>query len=319
MSHFSAFARPLSGSVTFLLGGLLLTAAFAAEPARWSLEAEEYGQVLRRGDGQPVFRYLTDKPEGSPLTANSACCLYPVFTPSGERAVEMAPEDHRHHRGVYLAWHSLRVGDHRADFWGWDSLAPTETRVIRNRRVALVSADADQAEVAVENAWMMGERVLVDERLTIRARQEGAAYVLELDFLLTPRDSMEIERTAFGGFCVRGRMAADRVVYDAEGRVERGDPHHLQPERNWPAADWYAYQTRLDDGRLVGTAVVNHPDNPPTTWHNIVRWGMINPCIAAPAAIQREAGQPLRLRYVLVVHDGRHPRELLRQLSSVDR
>ncbi len=300
---------------TILLAGIFLATASAADEGRWTLVDQEHGKVLHRADGQPVFRYLTDIPEGSALTANSACCLYPVYTPSGERAVEFAPADHRHHRGVYLAWHSLRVGDQRADFWGWDSLAPTETRVIRNRRVELVDTDAEQAQVAVHNAWMLGEEVLVDERLTITARQEGQAYVLELDFRLTPQAPLEIEQTAFGGFCVRGRMAEDRTIYNSQGLVERPNPHHMEPERNWPAEPWYAYQTRLEDGRVVGAAVVDHPDNPPTTWHNIVGWGMINPCIAAPAAVRREAEQPLRLRYVLVVHDGEHPRELLQQLS----
>ena len=82
--------------------------------------------------GRAVFRYMTKKPAETNLTANSVCCLYPVYTPSGEAAVDFAPGDHRHHRGVFLAWHATK-GKKPADFWGWGEFAPTENRVIENR------------------------------------------------------------------------------------------------------------------------------------------------------------------------------------------
>jgi hypothetical protein len=300
------------GSALLPMALFALAAGASADDAeRYRLTPDEHGMVLKRPDGETVLRYMTRKPEDSGLTANSVCCLYPVFTPSGERAVEFAPEDHRHHRGVYLAWHAMTVGDQRADFWGWGARAPTEERVIRNRSVELANADADHAQIQVRNDWMIGEQVAVEEQLTIVARLQGDAYVIDLDFQLTPAADLELDQTAFGGFCVRGRRSPEAVVYDPQGRVDRPNPHHLKPETNWPPAAWYGYEARLDNGQILGTAIVNHPENPPTTWHNIAALGMINPCIAAPAAVQRKAGEPLRLRYRLVVHDGPRPIELL--------
>ena len=62
--------------------------------------------------------------------------------PSGERAVDFAPGDHRHHRGVFLAWHATE-GQKPADFWGWGKFTPTDGRVI-----ALASGGAKPLEEA---------------------------------------------------------------------------------------------------------------------------------------------------------------------------
>jgi hypothetical protein len=73
---------------------------------------------------------------------------------------------------------------------------------------------------------------------------------------------------------------------------------------------------QLDSGETVGTAVIHHPDNPPSTWHNLKPVAMVNPCIAASAAVARKAGEPLRLRYRLVIHDGPAPTDLPNQLAE---
>ena len=70
--------------------------ASAADQATYTLVPDEHGMVLKAPDGKTVFRYMTKKPKETNLTANSVCCLYPVFTPSGVRAVDFAPGDHRH-------------------------------------------------------------------------------------------------------------------------------------------------------------------------------------------------------------------------------
>ena len=76
--------------------------AWTAEeaPAAFTLTPDEHGMVLKAPDGKTVFRYMTRKPAKTNLSANSVCCLYPVNTPSGVRAVDFAPGDHRHHRGI---------------------------------------------------------------------------------------------------------------------------------------------------------------------------------------------------------------------------
>jgi len=283
--------------------------------ATFTLAADEHGMVLKTPDGRTVLRYMTKKPANTKLSANSVCCLYPVNTPSGERAVEFAPADHRHHRGVFLAWHATE-GRKPADFWGWGEWAPTEGRVIRNRSVKLVDADATCAKLAVRNDWTIEEDVMIEEALSVTARQEKHAYVIDLDFQLIPTVDVTLKQTAFGGFCVKARHDGKAHYRSPKGKVDLPAPHHLKPDSDWPAADWYDYTIELTGGKTIGVAVLDHPDNPPTTWHNLGSIAMVNPCIVAPGAVTIKKGRPLKLRYRLVVHDGPTPAELLKKLST---
>ncbi|MHC4496801.1 MAG: DUF6807 family protein, partial [Planctomycetota bacterium] len=73
---------------------------------------------------------------------------------------------------------------------------------------------------------------------------------------------------------------------------------------------------KLENGKTIGVGVINHPDNPPSTWHNPRYVWMVNPCIVAGEPVKVDKGKTLRLRYRLVVHDGPTPAELLKNLSS---
>jgi hypothetical protein len=93
-------------------------------------------------------------------------------------------------------------------------------------------------------------------------------------------------------------------------------PSHLKPESDWPAAPWYAYTLQLTNDVTASVAVMDHPNNPPSLWHNHPGLRMLNPCIIAPAAVILKAGQPLILRYRIVAADGPASTEMLRALSA---
>ncbi|MDP2897398.1 MAG: PmoA family protein [bacterium] len=314
----TAGARSAAAIALFLFMSLAEhgDAGAAEEAAKaFTLTPDEYGMVLKTPDGRTVFRYMTKKPADSELTANSVCCFYPVNTPSGERVVDFAPSDHRHHRGIFLAWHSM-TGKEKADFWGWGEWAPTKDRVIQNRSVKLVESDASHAVLEVRNDWLVEERPMIHELLKVDARETKGAYVIDLDYRLTPTEDVTLDRTAFGGFCVKARKEGKGVYESPSGEVKLPDPHYLKPETDWPAADWYDYTIRLDSGKTVGIAVLDHPSNPPTTWHNLAPIAMVNPCIVAPGSVKLTRDTPLRLRYRLVIHDGPKVFELLKELSD---
>jgi Ni,Fe-hydrogenase III component G len=84
----------------------------------------------------------------------------------------------------------------------------------------------------------------------------------------------------------------------------------------WPAADWYDYTIALAGGKTIGAAVIDHPGNPPATWHNPRYVWMINPCIVARGPVTVKQGTPLTLRYRVVTHDGATPKALLDALAK---
>ncbi len=315
-------APPLAAAL--LVIALLLSVALpaAAEPTyTLTPDKEKLGQELKTPDGRTVLRYMTKRPAETKLTANSVCCLFPLNTPAGVRAVDFAPSDHPHHRGVFLAWHATDVGS-RADFWGWGEMAPTEGRVIENRAVELAHADAKQAKFKVHNEWMADGKKAIDEHSEVVVREEGPAYVVDLTYKLTPTEKVTLERSAFGGFCVKARKDGKAEFAGPEDVSSLKPPHYLKPETDWPAADWYNYTIKLNEPagekkiEKIGVTVVDHPNNPPTTWHNLKGISMINPCIVAPAAVSFTKDKPLVLRYRLVVHDGPLQKELTEKLSK---
>jgi Methane oxygenase PmoA len=178
---------PLTRRVFLALTG---TAAFGpslrGQPRGWTLEADAAGKTLKDPRGVVVLGYLTSKPPGIPLEGNSACCIHPFNTVGGECATDIAPPDHRDHRGVFFAWHDMSFtrGSEtlRGDFWGWGQFAPIDGRVITNRDLRLARSDAASAEIAVRNDWMIGKQTVMQEATTIGVRDRAGARMLDLAF-----------------------------------------------------------------------------------------------------------------------------------------
>ena len=316
---------------------LILTGAamgMSAQSNSYKLEPAAAGQTLEAPDGRVAFTYLTAKPEGSNLRANSACCFHPLNTPSGERLTDLAPGDHVHHRGVFLAWHSMdfrRKADFsklgplgpthgfditRADFWGWGEFAPTDQRVIRNTGLTLAKAADKSAEIAITNAWTIRGDRFAEERTTGVWQERDGANVLDLTYALTPDWDMTLNQTPFGGFCVRARNDGESWYEGPNGRVTLPDPHYSAADLNWPPAEWYGYGIKLKNGKTIGCAVIDHPSNPRATWHNPRYVWMINPCIVSEKPVAVASGTPLQLRYLVMVFDGEIPGPLVRQLAA---
>jgi len=315
-------ARLAAGATALLiilLGALVPLGAFAAEAA-YTLSRDDTGAVLKAPDGRPVLRYETKKAPDSPLSANSACYFHPLYTPGGLAVTDAAPSDHRHHRGIFLAWYAMH-GAKDADFWGWGQFAPTKGRVIENRSVERriagnPHADQQKAELAIQNAWMADGAVMLDESLRATVRQQGVATVLDLVYTLTPTADTRLDQSSFGGFSVRSRKDGQFAFIGPEGEVKRPVPHYLKAETDWPAADWYGCTLTLADGKAVGIAVVDHPKNPPALWHNNRGVWFLNPCITAPGPLALKKGEPLVLRYRVVAFDGPAPAELIKTLAA---
>jgi hypothetical protein len=301
----------------------------------YTLEPVPFGMRLKTPDGRIVLEYLTKKPDNSGLTSPSAACFHPVNTPTGERVTALAPDDHPHHRGIFLGWHDSEFrapanldnyGPHRpiralnitkADFWAWGEYAPREGRVIENRGVKLLNADSGHAEIEIHNEWTVRNRKMLDEINIATVAERDGVYVLDLEYRLSPLADYVLNRASFGGFDVQGRKDGESYYANAKGKVELPDPHYSLPDLNWPPAPWYDYSIRLKGSqKTVGFAVIDHPLNPSTTWHNSTHLWMLNPVITAGGPFTIRQGETLRLRYRVVIHDGDTPATLLEKLAA---
>ncbi len=304
----------------------------------FSLRPVEYGMQLTTPDGRVVFEYMTKKPEDVGLTSPSVACFHPVNTPSGERVTALAPDDHPHHRGMYVAWQDAEFWEPldpakrtatsplfgwqitRADFWGWGEYAPRIGREIQNVEVKLVGADHTRAQLEIHNAWRVrtqwSDRKMADETTLATVEERDGVYVIDVIFTLVTAADYHLAKQAFSGFNFQARKDGESYYTNAAGRVTLHDPHYSVPELNWPPAPWYGYVIKLASGKTVGAVVMDHPENPPTTWHNSRSLWMLNPNIAALRPFTIQKGVPLTLRYRVVVHDGTTPTALIQKLSD---
>jgi hypothetical protein len=162
----------------------------------------------------------------------------------------------------------------------------------------------------------LDDTTVLAELLAADLRVEPRVSILDLRYQFTPEADLKLSRWAFSGFCLRLRKDGEGILHSPTGPVTLPDPNHLKPESNAPDAAWYAVALTLPDGTKCGGAVMNHPANPPTTWHNARSIRMLNPCIVAPGEVMWPAGQAQTLRYRVVAFDGELPRAELDQLAA---
>ncbi len=321
-------------ALIWVLGGHLL-AGQTKPGSAYTLQPSTYGMQLKTPDGRVVLEYLTKKPEGSPLTSPSVACFHPVNTPTGETVTALAPDDHPHHRGMYFGWHDSefrapvnldKYGPNKplralnitkADFWGWGAYATREGRLVETRDVKLTRADASQAVMEIRNEWTVRGRKMLDEVNVATVTERDGVYVIDQEYRVTPTVEYVLNRASFGGFNVQGRKDGESWFSSSKGKLDMPDAHYSLPDLNWAPQPWYDFSIRLKaSGRTVGFAVMDHPTNPYTTWHNSSHLWMLNPVIVAGGPFTIPGGHTLRLRYRVVVHDGDAPIPLLETLSA---
>lgn len=303
-----------------LSGAAAIGTSLRSQARAYTLEPDAAGKTLKDPNGRVVLGYLTSKPAGVPLESNSACCIHPFNTLGGERATDIAPADHRTHRGIFFAWHDMEFRGKgetlRGDFWGWGKFAPTEGRVIQNRDLRLVRADATSAEIAVRNDWMIGSQAVLQEATTIRVGEEQGARVLDLTYRFTSDRDVTLNQMAFTGLCFRCRKDGPYFFSDSKGEVTLPNSGPTSPESDWPSREWYSHTVAINDSKTVASALIDHPGNPPSLWHGARSVSFLQPCIAAPGAVNIPARKPLTLRYRAVAYDGRFPDGLLDRMAG---
>ena len=151
---------------------------------------------------------------------------------------------------------------------------------------------------------------------TIRAAEDQGARVLDLAYRFTSDYDVTLDQMAFTGFCFRCRKDGPYTFFDSQGEVKLPNSGATKPESDWPARDWYSHVVTLPDGKIVSSAVIDHPSNPPSAWHGARSVSFLNPCITAQAAKEIPARQPLTLRYRAVAHDGNFPEGFLDRMAK---
>ncbi|QDU92648.1 DUF6807 family protein [Lignipirellula cremea] len=306
----------------FVFSALLLscTLATAAADESRAIVATRTDQGIRfaeqGGDGILFYQRVAKSQEGKFARANY---LHPLYDLDGAVLTEDFPADHLHQRGVYWAWHQLRVnGKNAGDGWALKGLR------WQVEEAQIEPDDGHSASLRLRVTWLSelladkaGESLpVVEETTTIRVyRQENDARRIDFEIgLRALHPQVEIggseDPKGYSGFSVRARLPQEVQFVGVEGPVE--------PEKTALEAGPVIDLSARFDKATSGVAILQHPSLPkyPQTWILRRQKSMQNPVYPGRNAVVLPTDAPQVLRYRLVVHRGAGEPQLLRKWQA---
>ncbi|QDT32200.1 DUF6807 domain-containing protein [Thalassoglobus polymorphus] len=236
--------------------------------------------------------------------------FFPFNGPSGEtltRVGHPGASNHDHHRSVWFAHHKV-LG---IDFWSENTDSSIEQKMWFEYR----DGD-DQCTMAVQLDWHDGhdpQPLLQQELIATLRPLENDEWTLDLQSTFRPLAAeLEFEKSNFGFLAVR--VAKSISAHFGEGIItgasgEAGENSLFGKENRWmdysgPVA------SRNEAGERVsvdnGVTYLDHPENPnyPAKWH-VREDGWMGASACRDEGLVTTRMQPLKLRYLLYVHDGK--------------
>jgi len=236
--------------------------------------------------------------------------VHPVRTPAGHVLSVDAPADHPWHHGLWFTIKFVNGENFWEEYDQFGTLRQVDPPTFADEHTATSRID-----------WIRpdGVDVVATESCSMTHRDVSGGWALDWDVRFIPAVDVELDRTPFttwggyGGLTMRGRPD----WHDTELRLPDGAGRDrlLGQPGAWCALDGPIATENGGDAE-VGLVVMDHPDNPdhPVPWYASTRAdtygneGWSNFCNAAflwdgPRSVA--ADTELRLRYRVIVHDGR--------------
>ncbi len=268
------------------------------------VEKQKGGLQFYDGDRRVMF-YQRD-PTSLDSAYERANYLHPLLGLDGETLTQDFPSDHKHHRGVFWAWHQLWVGDMRAgDAWA------TKDGLFVVKRAEVVDQGPVFATVKLLVHWVSPlitrdreQQPIVEETTLIRLfHATDASQCIDFEIRLKPLlPDVKIGGSenvkGYSGFTVRIKPPKELAITDVGGRLESDGVGTVSA--------WADASGRYSSNeRVSGIGILCHPSIPafPPRW--VLRhYGMQNVAYPGREPVPLPADQPLVLRHRLVIHRG---------------
>ena len=302
---------PRSLHVALILA-LLPSALPADGPYQWRRAPE--GLEFSQG-GQPVLFYQLKEKS---LTVDGRAkwprsnYIHPLYDLDGRVMTEDFPADHKHHRGIFWAWHQLKhKGKPLADPWICEGI-----RWKLHDDAIKVSQHQEHTTLDLRWTWQVnpdaesGEPVwkgVVREQTTL-VLHRGTRDRRRLDFVIRLRgmtDDISIGGSenvkGYGGFSTRIKLKPPMEFYGRDGRVEP----QVGSVKAGPWLDMVRSASASEDAvSKTHLAIICHPSAPefPPKW--ILRSSRSMQNVAWPGrhAVKLPTDRDIVLRYRLLLH-----------------
>ena len=289
------------------------------KPARISVVEQEDG-ILFSENGQAILFYQV-RAKSMDGQFERANYVHPLYDLKGNIITEDFPDDHPHQRGIFWAWHQLRVGDKAAgDSWLTSDFSYNVVQATTNE-----SDDNGSASVTARVQWLSPLITgpddkpfpIVNETTTITVYPQHGAQnedtgaqngdTRKIDFeikLVAAVDDVAIggsdDDKGYGGFSCRFVLPDDAVFQAASGVVT--------PIREAiDAGSWIDLQGRFgSDQQTGGIVILIHPSSAgyPQRWILRAKNSMQNPVFPGRTPFGLSTGLATVLRYRLILHQG---------------
>jgi hypothetical protein len=246
--------------------------------------------------------------------------IHPLFGLDGEMLTEDFPEDHLHHRGVFWAWHQIKISDYKVgDSWSledffWDI-----------NSVNIIDKDKVSTTVKIDVNWKSpnwrGDGTIPKpflEETTILRIFKTANKCRMIDFkieLLAIEEELYIggseDEKGYGGFSLRIKTPKDLIFLSKTGEVT---PKILQIT----GGPWLDFFGSFHKNKKSGVALLCHPlnSNYPPPWILRKERSMQNVVYPGRKSVHISNKEKTILRYRLLIHKNQLSIE---QLNSFQR
>lgn len=294
-----------------------------------SLSSSDDGQsVSVFENGMPVLVYQLQEKSLDGQWSRSGY-VHPLSDLDGDVFTEDFPDDHKHHRGVFWAWHHLSVGDLvLGDPWLCKDFV---RQCIKSTTTSLKVGGEDCMLIDLVTLWQsprlkdpMGEMLPVVKELAriIVHPRTAQQRLIDFDISLTAmlgdvRIGGSDDVKGYGGFSPRIKLNSMQVFRFLGGEVEpdklavqggpwvdisdknRGLTIMSHPEN--PVANQESTETDIGSKQNQAS---DQADLPSTRWILRRKRSMQNAVYPGRKPVLLSTDTPTRLRYRLVVHDG---------------
>ncbi|MDX2305103.1 MAG: DUF6807 family protein [Microscillaceae bacterium] len=287
--------------LTFLSGlGLILPDCLSAQ----KFEAHNKPEgILVSENSQTVFFFQrqTKSQNGRHPRANY---LHPLYGLQGEILTEDFPEDHLHHRGIFWAWHQIRLnGQKIAD--GWDC-----KNIAWDVRKLSYTANEQPFTLKTQTFWKSkldslaaeSQRIILEKTRIIVYSTQPDYRIIDFDIHLRGlQKNLEIggseDAKGYGGFSLRCKLPDDLAFLYQNQEL-------IPTENALPAGPWLNIQGTFANGNKSGIVVFCHPTNPgeENNWILRKKASMQNAVFPGNQPVPLSHRKGIRLRYRVLVY-----------------
>ena len=234
------------------------------------------------------------------------------MSPSGKLVTGNHPDDHRWHRGVWMAWTKTEFGDSHPDFWNMGKVGEALAAEVRFDKLTKSWGGPDSGGFISQHLFLdhshAPEQKVLNETWEVAVSQKTLdgtlANIIDLTSTQTCAGDkpLKLPKYHYGGLGVRGNLAWNPV----EAVTMLTSEGHDRKAGDSTKGKW-VHIGGMVDGAPTGMAILMHPSN--FRFPQPLRLNPKNPqlCIAPSqdGNWSIDPGKPYISKYCLLVFDGK--------------